>query len=89
MCGLLFFYCFKCIFKVIILLSWVDIYVFFGVVKFVVIVIGIVGWEVICCGMFVLIFGNVWYCKLSGVVEFIENVIYDEIVFIEIDYEVF
>ena len=85
--GPLFFHRLKRIPKVTILPSWADTYALSGAAKFVATVTGTAGWEAISCGPPSLIFGNAWYRKLPGVVEFTENVTYDEIVSTEIDHE--
>ena len=47
---------------------------------------GTVGWEAICQGKPALVFGNAWYRKLPGVLEWNEKLTYDEIVGRRVDH---
>lgn len=59
--------------------SYANTYELINKSEFVAVVTGTAGWEAICKGKTVLVFGLSWYRKLSGVVQFCENTTYETI----------
>lgn len=84
--GPLFFHRLKRIPSVTLLPSWADTHALTGNAKFVAAITGTVGWEAIRAGTPALAFGKAWYRKLPGVVEFKDDLTYDQILKQQIDH---
>lgn len=84
--GPLFFHRLKRIPCVTILPSWADTHALTAASKFVAATTGTVGWEAIRTGKPALVFGKAWYRKLHGVVEFREDLTYEEVADLTIDH---
>lgn len=84
--GPLFFHRLNRIPSVTILPSWADTHALTSASKFVAATTGTVGWEAIRVGKPALVFGKAWYRKLHGVVEYREDLTYQEISDLIIDH---
>lgn len=77
--GPLFFHRLKRIEAVKFLPSWADTHELTKACKFVATITGTVGWEAICQGKPVLVFGNAWYRNLEGVYEWSDELTFEKI----------
>ncbi|MXX90548.1 MAG: hypothetical protein F4213_17645 [Boseongicola sp. SB0677_bin_26] len=84
--GPMFFHRLNRIPSVTFLPSWADTRALTLNAKAVASITGTVGWEAICQGKPALVFGNAWYRKLAGVLEWNEQLTYDEIVGRSVDH---
>ncbi len=84
--GPMFFHRLNRIPSVTFLPSWADTRALTLNAKAVASITGTVGWEAICQGRPALVFGNAWYRKLPGVLEWSEQLAYDEIVGRSVDH---
>ncbi|MBI1220642.1 MAG: hypothetical protein GC186_19080 [Rhodobacteraceae bacterium] len=78
--GPLFFHRLKRIPAVTFLPSWANTHALTERAAAVATITGTVGWEAICRGKTALIFGKAWYRKFPGVVEYRDDLTWDEIV---------
>lgn len=84
--GPLFFHRLKRLPNVTFLPSWADTHALTDGAKFVAAITGTAGWEAIRSGKPALAFGNAWYRKLPGVVEYTPELTYEAIISTEIDH---
>jgi len=77
--GPLFFHRLKRIEAVKFLPSWANTHELTNASKFVATITGTVGWEAICQGKPVLVFGNAWYRNFEGVHEWSDELTYEKI----------
>ncbi len=77
--GPLFFHRLKRIPSVTFLPSWANTHALTEKARFVATVTGTVGWEAICRGKTAVVFGKAWYRKLPGVVEYSDDLTWEQI----------
>jgi hypothetical protein len=67
--------------------SWADTHALTNTARAVATITGTVGWEAICKGKPVLVFGRPWYRKLPGVSEWSDDLTYEGLVNTKIDHD--
>lgn len=85
--GPMFFHRLKRIPCVTFMPSWADTHALTGGARFVASITGTVGWEAIRAGTPALVFGKAWYRKLPGVLEFRDDLTYEEVVGTAVDHQ--
>ncbi|UWQ22020.1 hypothetical protein [Jannaschia sp. W003] len=84
--GPLFWHRLRRIPNVEVLPSWADTHALTGGARFVAAITGTVGWEAVRQGVPALVFGKAWYRKLPGVVEWRDDLRWDDVAGLEWDH---
>jgi hypothetical protein len=85
--GPLFFHRLKRIPQVTFLPSWANTHSLTANSKFVATITGTVGWEALCMGKPVLVFGQAWYRKFPGAIEWFDGIRYEDVAKTEFAHE--